>query len=468
MTLTIDLSKANKRIAPSSPAALSPSRPFGKLLIIQNPGRVSRHYMEGIIRGAEKLNIPHIVCELADTWQRLPADAVSIAHEMADLIKREQITAAIGYVFNGLNEFGTVNMNDGRVVSLFEALGVPHLMLWTDHPQWAMDKAAIQPQIQPLLRSRNNHHFLKSVAAAYEITRVLGWPNCHGLPVGEDSEIVSPAVNVQPEFDIVAVVGSPPKMDPRLEPFLEQDDPDIDAIMAVVAETVREKLTSLWQRSAPATLRNALTRMSEDWLARRCVDVTTAAVRHIDALLTDHRNAMSWLLDNPLVYFEAVEHLWVWGRWQRPFMLRYLARYFKVAVFGFDWSSVGIAGGGWVDYHEQSAAYARGRIAINISQGSEEEGVSHKPFQIAASGVPMLHIHRKGLSDCFEIGPEIEIFSTPRDAVEKIRKLLDDEPKRRQMADAARKRVESDHGWDRRLLRMLELANVPIPSKPAF
>jgi spore maturation protein CgeB len=143
-------------------------------------------------------------------------------------------------------------------------------------------------------------------------------------------------------------------------------------------------------------------------------------------------------------------------------VLRYLARFFRVGVFGSDWSSVGIGGGGWVDYANQAAAYARGKVAINISQAGEEEGVSHKPFQIAAAGVPMVHIHRRGLDELFDVGREIEAFATPRQARDTVAALLNDPKRRTAMAAAARSRLERDHTWSNRLLTMFDRAGVSL------
>ena len=115
-----------------------------------------------------------------------------------------------------------------------------------------------------------------------------------------------------------------------------------------------------------------------------------------------------------------------------------------------------------MEYRGQASAYARGKVAINISQGSEEEGVSHKPFQIAASGVPLVHIDRKGLAECFDPTTEVAVFDTPAEAREIIGELVRDPDRRSAMASAARQRFERDHTWAQRLTSMFELASLPI------
>jgi len=172
--------------------------------------------------------------------------------------------------------------------------------------------------------------------------------------------------------------------------------------------------------------------------------------------------ATAWIRTNYLVYFYALEALWEFGRWQRTFVTRYLARHLKVGVFGYDWSSIGITGGGWVEYDNQPQVYARGRVAMNISQCNDEEGIAHKPFQMAACGAPMVHINRSGLEQCFEPGREVETFLTPREALEKIQALLDDPNRRTDMARAARERVCRDHSWQVRVPQLLSKAGINV------
>ena len=397
-------------------------------------------------------------------WQRRQVDIAGLTRDMTDMVKQERVGAVLGYVFNGAFEAQCSRGPDGQARSLFDAMNIPHFMLWIDHPQWACEKAAISPNVQSVLSSKNNHHFLKSEAAAAEIKRVLGWSNCYGLPVAEDPDMVQPAPRSQPQYDVVTIFGSPPQLDNALKPFLDHDGPDVDAIMAIVGETVRERLRELWRRDVPESLQPAFERFGDDWSQLRRRDVRTAAVRHLDALAESHSEATKWLLANPKTYFDAVEHMWLFGGWQRTFYLCYLARHFRTAVLGADWTSVGLGGGEWVDHRDQAAAYAQGKVVVNISQGSEEEGLALKPFQIAASGVAMAHIDRKGLTDCFDTRSEVAIFDTPAEAREVIGELLSDPNRRITMATAARQRLLREHTWEHRLEKMFALAELPMGS----
>jgi hypothetical protein len=326
--------------------------------------------------------------------------------------------------------------------------------------------------LQPILRNEYLHHFVKSEMAAEEIHDLLGWPNCHGLPVAEDPEQLKPVRNVEPEFDVVAVVGSVAKPIAGLERFLNDEAPDVNAISRIVADGVNQKLSALWHDRAETNVRLHLQSFGEAWVEARRESPLIGSYRLFTGMEADHTEACTFLRANPLVYFDAIECLWDLGNWQRTFVLMHLARRFKVGVFGADWSSVGLGGGAWVNHHDQPAAYARGRIAINISQAGEEEGLSHKPFQIAASGVAMLHINRKGVSDCFTLDEEIALFDTPGEARAIVAALLADPDRRASMAGAARRRLCRSHTWSHRLREMFERVgalfpqlSAPVPAK---
>ena len=72
----------------------------------------------------------------------------------------------------------------------------------------------------------------------------------------------------------------------------------------------------------------------------------------------------------------------------------------------------------------------------------------------------MLHNEATGLSDFFELGKEAFAFSTPRQARRVIEQLIDDPTKRRAVGTAAGARLEKDHSWDSRLIRLLASAGI--------
>jgi len=460
-----------RRVPPARAAAVLsrqavmpvPSAADETLLILQNPGRVSRFYLMGMERAARRLGIRTRVLELGDIWQRPSGSRETLTTQLEDLLRRDNVRRVLGYGLNGTTEFVCTQAPDGSLQSVFDRLGIDHVLWWTDHPQWAGEKAALRHELQPLLRGGRKRHVLKSQAHAEELQHLLGWERCFGLPVAEDPELVRPAPAVTPEFDVVAITGALPKPLPELEPFLEQAAPDVEAIQTIVARQATERLAALWQKDAPAAVQPTLRALGQEWIEQRRRDHRTPTFHQFLALCDAHPAATRWLRQHPRTYFDAAEITWAFLDWQRTFILRYLARYFRVAVFGRDWSTCGIPGGGWVDYEQQGALYARGRIAINISQHNEEQGASHKPFQIAAAGVALVHIDRPGLSDYFEPGREVELFETPGQARRVIEELLGDDARRRSLAEAAYARFRRDHTWDVRLPQMLALTGVEPP-----
>ena len=96
------------------------------------------------------------------------------------------------------------------------------------------------------------------------------------------------------------------------------------------------------------------------------------------------------------------------------------------------WGSNGSStslGTGWVDLADIPKVLAKGKVTLNLSANYDEEGITAKPFEIAASGVAMLHNEQTHLGDSFDIGTEAFSFSTPRQAKEIVQQLIDDPQK---------------------------------------
>lgn len=438
-----------------------PGRDRGSLLVLQNPGRFTRHYLADMAAAANRLGIPTVVLELGTVWDARQQGTPMPSDQMHEILQQHRVRAVIGSGSNGLLEWPMEGLPDGTLRPFFERAAIPHLMWWTDHPQWANERFGLRPELQPALCSPNIHTFVKSPVAARELKDILGWPHCIGLPVAENPDRLKPVAIAKPDFDVVAVVGSPPDSDTSLERFLADDDPDIEAISATVAPGVLSRILDRWAIHAPRNFHLSLELFARDWVRARAREPLVGSYRLFTRLAFRHRKAREWIRANPHAYFDAVESLWAFGRWQRTFYLRYLAKYFRVGVFGCDWTAVGIAGSKeWVAHEDQPTVYARGRVAINLSQAGDEEGLAHKPFQIAASGVPMVHIARRGLADCFTPGTEVLAFLTPREARDAVGLLLSDRVRAKRMAGAARERLCREHTWEQRLPQLLAAAGV--------
>ena len=309
---------------------------------------------------------------------------------------------------------------------------------------------------------------MKTDAHAAELRRILGWPNCFACPLACDPDMIRPAEPADPEFDVVAIYGGSPKLAERLKPFLDSEDPDPRDIMMSYVDEIRAGLDALWKSDAPESLRPQLSALASKLLTARLNDPLTASIRHVPALTDEFPVAMRWLTINHLVYFKMTAQLYKVRSWLRHFMPAYLAKHFRVAIFGGDWTGMGCVKGqwgesGWIDQSDMPKVLAKGAVTLNLSAGYDEEGITAKPFEIAASGVAMLHNEATGLGEFFEPGKEVLTFATPRQARERVQSLLQDPAKRRSIGAAARARLERDHSWDTRLLRLL----APIGAPPA-
>ena len=148
-----------------------------KLLILLNGGKMSRNYLLGIANSARRLGIDHLCVEIDHIRAALTQNQATAIRELDALLTRKRIGAMLGYTLNGCDLPG--ENAGGNFRSFFEVRGIPHLLFWTDHPQWANEKQALQAGLQPAFRSPNCFHFVKTRTHAQELARILGWPNCH-------------------------------------------------------------------------------------------------------------------------------------------------------------------------------------------------------------------------------------------------------------------------------------------------
>ncbi len=437
-------------------------RPNRKLLFILNSGNMSRHWVTGMIAGAKRVGLQATWIELEHIRKGMSDRPGELVASLQEVLRTERVGAIVNYAGNGLRDVPPSMGTPGLPRSFWEVRGIPALNLWADHPQWVGDKAALTPEWQPYLRSGLTHHFMKNAAHAYEISRVLGWPNCHMVPCAADIDVLKPAAGAaEPVYDVVAVWGGKPDLPDWTRPFLQQDDPDPAEMYAVCAQHISAELDALWATS-PDQLRPALTIVGKKLIELKQQNPRAALANHLPFMEENYPRTMWWLIENSAFYFRAAEILYKFRTWQRAFIPVYLAKYFKVAIFGGDWSHLGIPGGGWVNFADMPKALARGKVSLNIVGGWDEEGLTAKTFEMAAAGVPILHNDCVGLGDCYDIGKEIEVFDRPSEARAKVQALIDSPARRREMGNAIRARTERDHHWGPRVKSMIELAGLPV------
>src|SRR5207248_3852952 len=322
-------------------------------------------------------------------------------------------------------------------------------------------RQALSPGLQPAFRSANCFHSVKTRAHANELNRILGWPNCFDCALACDPDQIRPAaIEDEPEFDVVAIYGGTPKLRDQLKPFLDSEDPDPREIMLSYVDDIRAGLDAIWKSDAPESLRPQLAALASKLLTERLNNPLKASAWHLPALANEFPVAMRWLTINHQSYFKMTAQLYKVRAWLRHFMPAYLARHFRVGIFGGDWTGMGCSKGqwgsnGWVDLSDIPKVLTKGKVTLNLSANYDEEGITAKPFEIAASGVAMLHNEQTLLPDFFDIGTEAFAFATPRQARQIVQHLIEDPEKRRAVGAAARTRLENDHSWDTRLKRLL-------------
>ena len=460
------------RLARVSEIALPPAptrlvEPGRTMLTVLNGGRMSRFWLAGIGNAAISLGLRHSFIEIDAIREAVGKNPSAAVAQINNIITQQKIGLVLNYAFNGVTDLPIDREWPGAYRNYFEVRGIPQCLIWADHPQWFTDKRALDPSLQPVFRSGNQFHFLKSQAHALELNRILGWPNCHELPCGADPEVLQPVSGVTPEFDVVAIYGGADVQMPEwLVPFLSQDDPDPAEMNRAVAEQVWTALTNLWQTDAPPTLRPELEAWSARIIELKLANPALATIRHIGRLADEFPMSTWWMTAMYPVYFKATTILYAFRTWQRHFYLAYLSRYFRVGLFGGRWSHVGNAGqdnamGQWVDFAQMPKVLARGKIAFDIVGGWDEEGLTAKTFEIAACGMPMIHNQCVGLAEAFS-DREISVFTTPKQAREAVQNLLDDSPRRIEMGQACHARFLRQHTWAHRVQRMFEMMGMPI------
>ena len=423
----------------------------GKLLLLQNPGKMSRHWIAGLANGCRKIGVDAVTLELSNLNPAIKANAAEAMTQVNSILVEHRIRAVVGYATNTLTQLPFTGQR-----SYFEVRGIPQLFLWADHPQWVFDKSALQPDIQVAFRSGNTHHFLKSEAHAYELTRILGWPNTHELPLAADTDVLRPATGITPDFDVVAIFGGNHKLPAWTLPFLSQNDPDVREMDQVLAIELRKELAALWTKDAPPDLHAPLTAVGERLIALKLAAPTTATARHLPLIAAEFPNALWWLTLAHPTYFRMAEILWKFRSWQRSFIPAFLAKTFRVGCFGGDWSAVpSVTSAGWVDFEQMPSVFARGHVSLNVVTGFDEEGVTAKTFEIAAGGTAILNNACRGLDALYERDREILIFDTPAQARERVQAMLDSPSRRAEIGSAGRARTERDHTWGHRVTKML-------------
>jgi spore maturation protein CgeB len=141
---------------------------------------------------------------------------------------------------------------------------------------------------------------------------------------------------------------------------------------------------------------------------------------------------------------------------RREFIAFLCSQGIKVVTFGKGWE-----GGGRVSQGEMISILNRSRIVLDLSKASKgaDLQIKGRVFEATGAGALLVTQTTPHLEDYFEIGKEIVVYEDRSDCVEKIKALLADEPRRKEMAEAGYRRVMSEHTFEHRVRGILAAAD---------
>jgi 2-polyprenyl-3-methyl-5-hydroxy-6-metoxy-1,4-benzoquinol methylase/Tfp pilus assembly protein PilF len=113
--------------------------------------------------------------------------------------------------------------------------------------------------------------------------------------------------------------------------------------------------------------------------------------------------------------------------------------------------------------HEMAEHYADAKIVVNMCLN---EDVNMRVFEGMASGALLITDHAIGLEDLFTDGKELVIYQTVDEALALIRRYLDDDAAREQIAAAGQAAVLKYHTYERRVETILAEARQIAAARP--
>jgi hypothetical protein len=435
--------------------SISMSAPHS-ILFVLNSGKASRHYIAGLAAAARAEALPHHVFDLAPFWKaQRQGFGPAAAEHLVNEAKIAGVKRVVGYAHNPI----AAGIGPGGVpVNVFAREGIACTLFWTDHPEWATGGDALLPNRSAVLAHPLHTHIVKSAAAAAEVRGVLGcgptpWQNVTSMRMAESVPGGFPQCKDVPMWDAVMIVSDAQPPTDISQQYLCYDDPsprEIDTAHAPAALTAAEKAArshgcgDLVKAVAPGWIQHKLIHPELSWWQ---VFAATGG-------------SPSWLTQSPTLYYNVVAALRRLHNWRRNFWPAWLARRAHLGVFGCDASCWGVtqtdAQRTWVDYHKLSDVYRQGACAITINAGHDEQGLTHKPFQIACAGVPLIHHATVGLADAFTLKgdcAEVYEFVTGPQLMEAVgaARLERTRSESDTMAYRAWSRCLAQHDWKHRL-----------------
>lgn len=106
---------------------------------------------------------------------------------------------------------------------------------------------------------------------------------------------------------------------------------------------------------------------------------------------------------------------------------------------------------------ESSKVYYAGRINLNITLRSIENGIPLRVFEIMSAGGFVLSNWQEGIAELFEEGKEIVTFKTPEEMIEKIDYYLTNDEERIRIAIGGYQKVKNYYTFEHQLEKIISI-----------
>ena len=114
-------------------------------------------------------------------------------------------------------------------------------------------------------------------------------------------------------------------------------------------------------------------------------------------------------------------------------------------------------------HHDLTRIYQLSAINLDIGRLYQSDIVTMRVFDVMACGGFVIAQHSDELGDLFEVGVEVESWSTREELVDKVRHYLAHPQQAQEIAQRGRAVVEARHRVGHRVERMLDVAGIGMP-----
>ena len=435
-----------------------------KVLVLLHPGKNSRGLLLDIAWGFERLGHDVMYFELGPYWKQGQVNSggdssvkQALGETIAALIEQNKIDCSVGMWCNGSLSLPVIHNPDGTMVSFFDRMAHPHLHFWWDAPHWFSGGGVHELIGTGFFSGKYQVNYINNRGTGAEMAELLGFSTVAAGPNAVNPDSFYPISDVPKEYDLVFVSGGgDPNPSAVMLDELAKDDPDIERIRRDEADRVRGQLGPLVSELEP-NLQSPMQNLLEAMLEARLAQRHQPALVHLQQVVSGDRNlalAGGELIKRPLFYIRATDLLRSIEKWERPFMVAYLSRYFKCLRIGQQsYDAWGIEGDqtDFVPYEQQVQQYARAKFALNVMRWQDDCSLNSKIFEITACRCGCLQAYRNGVEELFEDGREILVFRTPAEARSRLTDALNTPGKTEAIAEAGYRRTLGQHTWAHRL-----------------